>query len=226
MTDFRALCAELLSEIDAGRAAVLNRVTVKLRAALGEPEGGTSVEQVAQIVYENAMLATAPDHAKPHWPSWADLPNSDARIHALNTAGIILARWGRPAASAPSEAAWALAQLLDGVQRHDLHSMTGLSDRDCDRIWAARSDNPTTAPAPKPIPVSERLPEDADCLITRHGSRYCWMGSEVILSGHSRLIWGWRLVPRVTDQQNCPYTYWLPASTRFLPTTVDPGQLT
>jgi hypothetical protein len=38
MTDFRALCAELLSEIDAGRAAVLDRVTLKLRAALDEPE--------------------------------------------------------------------------------------------------------------------------------------------------------------------------------------------
>jgi hypothetical protein len=148
MTDFRALCAAIIRASDAADydasaaegdflAAIDNA-----RAALDEPEGGTSVEQVAQIVYENAILATAPDYAKPHWPSWADLPNSDARIYALNTAEIILARWGRPAASAPSEAAWALAQLLDGVQRHDLHSMTGLSDRDCDRIWAARSDNP------------------------------------------------------------------------------------
>jgi len=67
-------------------------------------EKGPSVEQVAQIVYENAMLATAPDHAKPHWPSWADLPNSDARINALNTAEIILARWGRPPAPPAPEA--------------------------------------------------------------------------------------------------------------------------
>ena len=68
----------------------------------GEPESqpepqGPSVEVMAQIVYENAMLATAPEHAKPHWPSWNDLPNSDARIHSMNTAEIILARWGRPA---------------------------------------------------------------------------------------------------------------------------------
>ena len=68
------------------------------RAALAQPEPqGPSVEVMAQIVYENAMLATAPEHAKPHWPSWNDLPNSDARIHSLNTAEIILARWGRPA---------------------------------------------------------------------------------------------------------------------------------
>jgi hypothetical protein len=39
MTDFRALCAELLAGIDAGRAAVLDRVTLKLRAALDKPEG-------------------------------------------------------------------------------------------------------------------------------------------------------------------------------------------
>jgi hypothetical protein len=78
----------------------LNDAIAAARAALAEPVGEVgraSVEQVAQIVYENAMLATAPDHAKPHWPSWADLPNSDVRIHALNTADTILARWGRPA---------------------------------------------------------------------------------------------------------------------------------
>jgi hypothetical protein len=178
MTDFRALCAELLSEIDAGRAAVLNRVTVKLRAALDEPEGeGASVEQVAQIVYENAMLATAPYHAKPHWPSWADLPNSDARIHALNTAGIILARWGRSAASAV-----------------------------------------------KPIPLSERLPEDADCLVSKYGSRYCWLGVEVMHGGRARLTWNWKLFPLTIEQRDYLLYYWLPASTRFLPTTVDPGQ--
>jgi hypothetical protein len=60
-----------------------------------EPEG-PSVETMAQTVYENAMLATAPEHARPHWPSWSDLPNSDARIHSLNTAEIILTRYARP----------------------------------------------------------------------------------------------------------------------------------
>jgi hypothetical protein len=115
MTDFRALCAEQAENVrylldcvadgDSDPVAIAECVQHLgfTRAALDEPEGGTSVEQVAQIVYENAMLATAntmlatsPDHAKPHWPSWADLPNSDARTHALNTAEIILARWGRP----------------------------------------------------------------------------------------------------------------------------------
>jgi hypothetical protein len=66
-----------------------------------EPEGATdweleTIEAIAQIVYENAMLATAPEHARPHWPSWGNLPNSDARIHSLNTAEIILTRYALP----------------------------------------------------------------------------------------------------------------------------------
>jgi hypothetical protein len=87
------------------------------------------------------------------------------------------------------------------------------------------------APAPKPIPVSERLPEDADCLvIPPHGTstfslRYCWMGREIMHCGQARLLWDWKLVPHTTEEQ-WPFTYWLPASTQFLPTTVDPAQLT
>jgi hypothetical protein len=84
-----------------------------------------SVEVMAQIVYENAMLATAPEHAKPHWPSWNDLPNSDARIHSLNTAEIILARYGRPAIEpAPGEVAELVRRL------RDWHSIPLLEERE------------------------------------------------------------------------------------------------
>ncbi len=75
------------------RSALIERASSP--RAQPEPEG-PSVETMAQIVYENAMLATAPEHARPHWPSWSDLPNSDARIHSLNTAEIILTRISRP----------------------------------------------------------------------------------------------------------------------------------
>jgi hypothetical protein len=188
MTDFRALCAELVSELFGYKVAnpMHDRSLVKRACAeLGETRRTrASVEQVAQIVYENAMLATAPDHAKPHWPSWADLPNSDTRIHALNTAEIILARWGNSA-----------------------------------------------SPALEPIPVSERLPEDVDCLVipplgaSTFPLRYCWQAREIIHCGQARLIWDWKLVPHATEQ-HWPSTYWLPASTRFLPTAVDPAQPT
>jgi hypothetical protein len=188
MTDFRALCAELVSELFGYKVAnpMHDRSLVSRACAeLDETRGtGESVEQVAQIVYENAMLATAPDHAKPHWPSWADLPNSDARTHALNTAEIIYARWGRLAASAV-----------------------------------------------KPIPLSERLPEDADCLVitaydgaSSYDEHYCYLAKEFKHCGQVLLIW--ELKPTSALKLDLPFMYWRPASTRFLPTTVDPAQVT
>jgi hypothetical protein len=36
-----------------------------------------------------------------------------------------------------TEAQWALVLLLDGVQRHDLPSQTGLPDDEIARIWSA-----------------------------------------------------------------------------------------
>ena len=142
-----------------------------------EPEW-PSVEVMAQIVYENAMLATAPEHAKPHWPSWNDLPNSDARIHSLNTAEIILARWGRPAiqpvpvaerlpepedcASWPDEpdsVPWAWAgKCVDGVWEWTQLSMYGLGLDTLSRIiagggwthWLPHH----TLPIPQPTPGS------------------------------------------------------------------------
>ena len=89
----------------------------------------------------------------------------------------------------------------------------------------------SAAPAPKPIPESERLPEDADCLVIpplgtiTSSLRFCWMGREIMHFGQARLIWDWKLVPHTTEQ-HWPFTYWLPASTQFLPTTVDPARVT
>jgi hypothetical protein len=89
---YRACCSE------GGTADEIHLRGLKAVLALAQPEPEwPSVETMAQIVYENAMLATAPEHTRPHWPSWSDLPNSTARIHSLNTAKIILTRWGRPA---------------------------------------------------------------------------------------------------------------------------------
>jgi hypothetical protein len=214
------------------------------RAELDKTRGaGASVEQVAQIVYENAMLATAPDHAKPHWPSWADLPNSDARIHALNTADIILTRWGRPVASPAGDGP--SLEVLGPLISWLVEEATQAADEDCPKTagmltWAAQvvgervdEDAPwgNLAPAPKLIPLSERLPEDADCLVipplgaSTFPLRYCWQAREIMHCGQARLIWDWKLVPHTTEQ-HWPFTYWLPASTRFLPTEVDPAQPT
>jgi hypothetical protein len=234
MTDFnfRALCAELVSELFGYKVAnpmhdrsLVNRACAELDETRGT---GASAEQVAQIVYENAMLATAPDHAKPHWPSWADLPNSDARAHALNTAEIIYALLGYTMAPdhvslidfAFKREPWATwlrkGGCLESAHCELVDLMTAVLSR-----WGRPA-----ASAVKPIPLSERLPEDADCLVSKYGSRYCWLGVEVMHGGRALLVWNWKLFPLTIEQQDCLLYYWLPASTRFLPTTVDPAQLT
>ena len=87
------------------------------------------------------------------------------------------------------------------------------------------------APTPKPIPLSERLPGDADCLVitayngtSSFDEHYCYLAKEFKHCGQVLLIW--ELKPTSALRLNLPFTYWLPASTRFLPTTVDPAQLT
>ena len=49
-----------------------------------------------------------------------------------------------------TEIEWALVQLLDGVQRHDLPNMTGLTDNECDRIWAAGKNARAELAQPEP----------------------------------------------------------------------------
>ena len=171
MTDFRALCAKLLSEIDAGRAPVHDRVTLKLRAALDEPEGEGA--PVAWL-YDGDPWFDGNTWVK----EWAVTTDKRlAQFKAEPSEPIPLYRYSRP------------------------------------------------APAPKPIPVSERLPNDGDCLVTSLGLRYCWWASEAYLSGQVRLIWKWKSTIEQHDFDWC-FVYWLPASTQFLPTTVDSDQPT
>ena len=78
--------------------------------------------------------------------------------------------------------------------------------------------------APVPVAVSERLPEDADCLIiknTQWEMRYCWLAQSMLHAGIERLIWEWKPLP-MTSQLSWPWVYWLPASTDLLPTRILP----
>jgi hypothetical protein len=52
-----------------------------------------------------------------------------------------------------TEAQWALVQLLDGVQRHDLPNQTGLPDDEIARIWSAYES--ARAALAQPVPVGE-----------------------------------------------------------------------
>jgi len=149
MTDtFRSLCAELLQGLDENRhpevryPGHLRIVMARARAALkAQPEPqGVSDEEIRLFVEK-----TRTDWIKAVIQKGLDPDDFDVVL-----ARAVLARWqhAQPEPQGPSETAWALAQLLDGVQRHDLPNMTGLSDSDCDRIWAAR-------PAIEPVPKRE-----------------------------------------------------------------------
>jgi hypothetical protein len=89
----------------------------------------------------------------------------------------------------------------------------------------------SASPAPKPIPLSERLPEDNDCLVTTtydgNGSldeHHCYLAKEFKHCGQVLLIW--ELKPTSALKLDLPFVYWLPATTRFLPTAVNPAQPT
>jgi len=116
--------------------------------------------------------------------------------------------------------------------RMESESAFGCPDFDGAKAMAARTADTRAAiarwgrpaaPAVEPIPVSERLPNDGDCLVTSLGLRYCWWASEVYHSGQVRLIWQWKSTIEQHDFDWC-FVYWLPASTQFLPTTVDSDQ--
>jgi hypothetical protein len=179
MTDFRALCAELVNELEAWQEAD------DLYSHGGTIRDDADYDLAPRVRAElDKPVEQGPTHDELN-----ELWDKEAEYYALygeawRFAHAVLARWGRPA-----------------------------------------------APAVKPIPVSERLPEDADCLVipplgtNTSPLRYCWMGREIMHCGQARLLWDWKLVPHTT-QEHWPFTYWLPASTQFLPTTVDPARVT
>jgi hypothetical protein len=174
MTDFRALCAELVAAINQHVADVedpepFTALIARARAAVNQPEGDGPGDEAP---YEDA-------------PVWYG-SNDAAAWQAGRQNGwlVALARWGRPA-----------------------------------------------APAVEPIPVSERLPEDTDCLVitaydgtSSFDEHYCYLAKEFRHCGRVLLIW--ELKPTSALKLDLPFTYWLPASTRFLPTAVDPAQPT
>jgi hypothetical protein len=97
MTDFRALCTEILDILDDYENDL--RVDwddwrTRARAALSKKESDQNninlksiyIEQLAQIIYEEAIIANAPEYAQPYWPKWNELPDSEARQNAIHTA--------------------------------------------------------------------------------------------------------------------------------------------
>ena len=63
-----------------------------------------------------------------------------------------------------TESQWALVQMLDGVQLHDLPNQLGLPDDEIDRIWSAYESARTALAEPAPP-----APIDIDALLSPEG---------------------------------------------------------
>ena len=139
MTDYRAMCAELVNELHAYKVAHPNHdtdVIDRARAALAEPEAkGPSASDVTELFYR-------------HMGEGSEVGFENAIAEAL-------ARWGRPAAAPVPEPGEVegIAEWLNIRGR-----MADLGTRD----WYFRAATLLQQQA-VPVPVSERLPGPEDC---------------------------------------------------------------
>ena len=76
----------------------------------------------------------------------------------------------------------------------------------------------------QPIHLSDRKPKPEDCLEIKnsdHVMYYCWFACLILHANVERLIWDWKPLPYASERGWEQWTYWLPASTSFLPTKVE-----
>ena len=83
MTDFRALCADLLEayEIELGELRFDNRLAKRARAALAEPEPEGPTDNELEEEFGRALLK---------------LPGDSMNATAVSFARAVLTRWGKP----------------------------------------------------------------------------------------------------------------------------------
>ena len=197
MTDFRALCAELVDELedwiaygDEADCADAHAIVDRARSALAQPEPqGPTDEELESFLVDVACQNGNMYHAEP-----------------MTLARAILARWGRPAiepvpvtsdaafaigqtGGQPSEAerlafeawmrghSWLVAGKWNGttyVDPQERHSSVNVPAMQTRMLWAAWRDRATLAcPAIEPVPVVER-PWEREGWCNADGK--CWAG--------------------------------------------------
>ena len=91
MTDFRALCAELLDEFDYYTDwSDAEKVKDRARAALAQPEPEGPTDEELTMVYAYAVAAAVGNKRGPY-------KQEDAEAAQLAGLRAVLARWGTPA---------------------------------------------------------------------------------------------------------------------------------
>jgi hypothetical protein len=177
MTDFRALCAELLEAIDdlpwqydwkgnpvGPLAEVDDAPFERASAALAQPEpqGPTDeeIEAAARVIY-GSMRFDRISYTKP----WVERGNSFAQDEARRCARAVLTRWGCPAIEPQKPTngfiAWCLFDPDGQLRPEAIEVLTA-----CQLM------------PPTPVPVAERLPGPEDC----DGEGWCWWWNKDELS--------------------------------------------
>jgi hypothetical protein len=109
MTDFRALCTELMDAIDSGipvERIKQSPLAVRVDAALAQPEPqglkptDEEIEEAAKLIHASMRFAVLDNH---YTCGWVEHVNSLMQDEARRTARAVLARWGRPAIEPVSE---------------------------------------------------------------------------------------------------------------------------
>lgn len=191
MADFRALCAELADELDHNRQCLLDDRSLthpladRARAALAEQAVEPNRRQLMMLADDMGI---------------ASLGDAAEYAHA------VLARWGTRGESR-------LRRLQQENHRFREPERTILCDILANGTLLPDPSGKRYA-APRPIPVSERLPEAGDC----DAERRCWWLKQRSNPDHDLLLPTWHL------QRQGPvgsaffrYTHWLPAHALPLP---------
>lgn len=210
--DFRALCVELVDELDYQTSShEADELIDRARALLAEPV----------VAWEPMPLpGDAEGLAEVFWAEPEDEGPSDEELEAIELAlwdkyrtkgwggeefmydnnfsyaleeyRAVLARWGRPAA-APVPEPGEVAELVAELGSKD--RWTQLTDAQLDRAATLLQQQAAPAPVVAPVPVSERLPGPEDC----DAEDNCWW-----FDPHADGAW------YLDTYQSC-YTHWLPA---------------
>ena len=210
MTDFRALCAELLdwAEVTAAHYIQLPDVLLRARAALADepavPEGREPAAVTGQLSDEE-LLNLAQQYSVVYLLSDGSACHPfqegyDMRNDVLNFARAVLTRWGhQPAPPADGEVAELTGQLVEAANGAAAMGW----DQHAQRIL--RAAELLQRHVVVPVAVSERLPEAGDC----DAEGRCWWRSHAVGGPY------WHLWHR---QRWTPIdTHWLPAHALPLP---------
>ena len=224
--DYRALCAELLDELElwsschdatdlkdrAGAALDLAQQPVSPPYKLPEAEGPTD-EKLADLM-PTRFLVNQSASARAIANIGTDEQVAEIRAildgEAIAYARAVLARWGRPAAElVPEPTDEALANFTAWFCRNypGPDTLIHRPEWHAPKVFRAAADAIARwgRPTPEAVAVSERLPGPEDC----NEQGRCWLGGRQMGSGTTTWLLGY---PAWAERFPDVHRFWLPAN--------------